>query len=171
MLKPTKTILAAAMAGSLAVLSGCSSTPEVQDPNAQAIGQIEPAAYENTSVGYTLTYPKSWGTQVQPEDTLEWNGKPLPAENVVVFNYQPQQANAQPEPLLVLAVYSRDQLEKLVTEVGGDFVQPIVLGTKEDKVLTAYQRGANPYPPASTDGQQFAARLLSPEQLQSAISW
>ncbi|WP_025733018.1 hypothetical protein [Carnimonas nigrificans] len=171
-MKISNVMIAATLAGSVALLAGCGGPEVVSDPNGQGIAQTQTiTAYKNTTEGYTLNYPDVWHSLVSPEDTLDWGGNDLPAENVVVFNYTPAKPGAKPEPLVALAVYDQDQISQLEKNNGSGHHQPDVLATKDGKVLVAYSRGANPYDLRSEDGQQFSARALSTDQLKNAVSW
>lgn len=172
-MKTSKIMLAAVMAGSVTVLAGCGGPEVVNDPSGQGISQENTTtAYKNTSEGYTLNYPKVWQSQVSPEDSLDWNGKSLPADNVVVFNYTPAKGGS-PEPLIALAVYQQSDLDKLenAQQDNPEFKKPTVIASQGDKVLVAYSRGSNPYSLTSADGQAFSVRALTPEQLKSAVVW
>lgn len=170
-MKSSKILLVAALAGSVSVLAGCGGPEVVNDPSGAGISQTQKiTAYQNTTEGYTLRYPASWQSDVTPKDTLDWDSGSLAAENVVVFNYTP--ASGNPEPLLALAVYPQDQLDKMQQKPGTTIYSvPQVLATKGDKVLVAFLRGTNPYPLSSAEGQAFALRALNSQQLKEAISW
>ncbi|MGJ8513315.1 hypothetical protein [Carnimonas bestiolae] len=171
-MKISNLMIAATMAGSVALLAGCGGPEVVNDPTGQGIDQTQTiTAYKNTTEGYTLNYPDVWHSHVSPEDTLDWGGSDLPAENVVVFNYTPAKPGAKPEPLVALAVYDQSQLSQLEKSGGDGYHKPDVIATKDGKALVAYNRGANPYELTSEDGQQFSARAISTDQLKNAISW
>jgi|GEM_PF-4693591 len=167
----SKIVLAAALAGSVTVMAGCSSPQVVNDPDGAGLSQTQKVtAYQNSTEGYTLKYPTAWQSNVAPEDTLDWDSQQLNAENVVVFNYTP--SNGKPEALLALAVYPQDQLSQLQQKPGTTlYSAPQVIATNGDKVLVAYLRGTNPYSLTSSDGQAFSARALNTQQIKDAINW
>ena len=165
--------LAAITFASVAVISGCASQPK-QDAVKQDHAVVIPApqSYRNSTVQYTLTYPESWHSRVQPQDTNVWQGRALmDAENVVVFNYVEIDNGNQAKPLLALATYDKATYERLTSAVGVERPSGQIIAARGNKVLVVYQSTTNPYDPVSFQGQQYARRLVSKDVLKSNLTW
>lgn len=167
--------LAIAAFASVAVISGCAGQSK-QDKSAQqaqaAVAVPAQQTYHNDTEQYTLTYPASWNTRVQPQDTNVWQGKALlDAENVVVFSYVEIDNGNQSQPLLALATYDKNTYDRLMSEVGADMPRGQVVTTHDSKVLVVYQSAHNPYEPASFHGQQYARRQVGLDTLKTGIQW
>ncbi|OHV11883.1 hypothetical protein [Kushneria phosphatilytica] len=158
-------------AGSMIALSGCAGsstqTEQNNEPTA-AITAPQHQQYRNTSEGYTLTYPQQWQNDVIERDSAEWMGQTLSAENVAMFYYKDYASDGTPQPLVALAVYTQAQWDQLKSQS-----QPLppIMARKDDRILAAYIASANPYDPTSSNGQAFARKVPTPDQLSSAISW
>ncbi|WP_121172179.1 hypothetical protein [Kushneria sinocarnis] len=157
--------------GSILALSGCASdsNQSTQGDNASAaMTAPQHQQYRNTSEGYTLTYPEQWDTNVIEQDSAQWMGQTLPAENVAMFHYKNYESDGAPQPLTALAVYTQQQWEQLKSQ---SRPLPPVMARKGDRILAAYIASSNPYDPESANGQAFARRVPAPDDLRSAISW
>lgn len=164
--------LAVALTGAVALLSGCSGQPAKAPEGEAAVNVSAQQQYTNTSANYTFTYPSSWNTRIKPQDTNVWEGKALlNAENVVVFDYVEIDNGGKTSPLLALATYDKTTYETMMTKVGADMPRGQAIAFRNGKVLVVYTSSANPYDTASFQGQQYAARLLSPEQVKNVIVW
>ncbi|GHC19801.1 hypothetical protein GCM10010082_09430 [Kushneria pakistanensis] len=163
-----------AIAGAMFAVAGCSSSePKQEDPNIDSVIQQSNQGYRNTTVGYTFTYPENWQSSIVERDTFEWNGKRMDAQNMSVFYYKNFELNSEPAPLLALATYPQqewEQMQRQAKDRSGS-TPPHVIDTRDDKVLVAYINTQNPYDAGSTQGQQFARHVLSPEQVKNAINW
>ncbi|ARS53922.1 hypothetical protein [Kushneria konosiri] len=163
-----------AIAGAMFAVAGCSSSePKQQDPNIDSVIQQSEQGYRNTTVGYTFTYPENWQNSVVERDTFEWNNQRVDAQNMAVFYYKNFELNSTPEPLLALATYPQQEWEQMQRQardrVGSTPAH--VIGTKNDQVLVAYINTQNPYDAGSSQGQEYARHVLTPGQVQNAISW
>lgn len=172
-----KSLMAFAIAGTMLALAGCSSSDtrqERSDPDIDSvIEQPEQQGYRNIEAGYTLMYPQSWQSGVIQRDTLEWQEETMDAENMVVFYYRNVETNSTPAPLLALTVYSLEQWEQMQSQEMNRARQPTghVIEMQDDQVLVAYINSRNPFDSDSRQGQAFASRVLTPEQVKEAVSW
>ncbi|WP_438767395.1 hypothetical protein [Kushneria sp. TE3] len=163
-----------AIAGAMFAVAGCSSSePRQEDPNIDSVIQQSEQGYRNTTVGYTFTYPQNWQNSIVQRDTFEWNGKNIDAQNMSVFYYKNFERNSEPEPLLALAAYPQQEWEQMQRQAKdrSGTTPPHVIATKNNQVLVAYINTQNPYDADSVQGQQYARHVLTPGQVQSAISW
>lgn len=167
--------LAIAAFASVAVISGCAGQSKQEKTASQGQATVAaPAqqAYHNDAEQYTLTYPASWNTRVQPQDTNVWQGKALlDAQNVVVFSYVEIDNGNQSKPLLALATYDKPTYDRLMSEVGSDMPSGQVVAERDSKVLVVYQNAGNPYDPASFQGQQYARRQVGLDALKAGLQW
>ena len=167
--------LAIAAFASVAVISGCAGQSKQEESAQQGQAAVAVPAqqtYHNDTEQYTLTYPASWNTRIQPQDTNVWQGKALlDAENVVVFSYVEIDNGNQSKPLLALATYDKDTYDRLMSEVGTDMPRGQVVATRDNKVLVVYQNANNPYEPASFQGQQYARRQVGLDTLKAGLQW
>ncbi|WP_456267230.1 hypothetical protein M1D97_08030 [Kushneria sp. AK178] len=163
-----------AIAGAMFAVAGCSGSEQrQQDPDIDSVIQQSNQGYQNTTVGYTFSYPESWQDSVVQRDTFEWNDQRIDARNMSVFYYKNFELDNTPAPLLALVTYPQQEWEQMQDQARdrSGSTPAHVIDTRDDQVLVAYINTQNPYDASSRQGQEFARHVLSPEQIKNAISW